>query len=60
MSNMNGFLGHADCQVVAICDLDKNHLQEGIATVNAKYQNQDCKAYHDFREMLARKETIHP
>lgn len=53
---MKGFLGHADCQVVAICDVDKNHLQEGIKTVNAKYKNQDCKAYHDYREMLARKD----
>ncbi len=56
LSNMKGFLGHADCQVVAICDVDKNHLQEGIKTVNAKYKNQDCKAYHDYREMLARKD----
>jgi predicted dehydrogenase len=56
LSNMNGFLGHADCQVVAICDVDKNHLREGVDTVNAKYQNQDCKAYHDYREMLTRKD----
>lgn len=56
LSNMQGLLNHADCQVVAICDLDKNHLREGIDTVNARYQNQDCKAYHDYREMLARKD----
>lgn len=56
MSNMKGFLNHGDCQVVAICDLDKNHLQEGCDTVNARYKNQDCKAYHDYREMLARKD----
>lgn len=56
MSNLKGFLNHADCQVVAVCDLDKNHLEEGREAVNAKYKNQDCKTYHDYREMLARKD----
>jgi len=53
-SNMSGFLNHPDCQVVAVCDLDQKHLQEAINTVNAHYKNQDCKGYHDYREMLAR------
>ena len=33
---------------------DKNHLNEAVTTVNAHYKNQDCKAYHDYRELLAR------
>ena len=53
-SNTMNFLGNDDCQVVAACDLDKHHLQEAVDTVNKHYQNNDCKAYHDFREMLAR------
>lgn len=53
-SNMSGFLNHSNCQVVAVCDLDKNHLNEAVTTVNAHYKNQDCKAYHDYRELLAR------
>ncbi len=53
-SNMGGFLNHANCQVVAVCDLDRNHLNEAVTTVNAHYKNQDCKAYHDYRELLAR------
>ena len=33
-SNMGGFLGNAACQVVAVCDVDKNHLQGAKDTVN--------------------------
>jgi predicted dehydrogenase len=52
--NTNSFLGHADCRVVAACDVDKNHLHNLVAEVNKHYDNKDCKAYHDFRELLAR------
>ena len=53
-SNTKSFLVEEDCHVVAACDLDKNHLKEAVDTVNEHYQNRDCAAYHDFREMLAR------
>ena len=52
--NTKNFLGQKDCQVVAVCDLDKNRLQSGVKTVNDFYNNNDCKAYHDYRELLAR------
>ncbi len=52
--NTKAFLAENDCQVVAACDLHKDHLQEAVDTVNTKYGNKDCKAYHDYREMLAR------
>jgi len=52
--NTKSFLVEEDCHVVAACDLDKNHLKSAVDTVNEHYQNQDCAAYHDFREMLAR------
>ena len=48
------FLGYDDCHIVAICDLDKSHLQQGLDTVNEHYGNNDCKGYHDYREVLAR------
>jgi predicted dehydrogenase len=48
------FLVEDDCQVVAVCDLDKNHLQNAVDTVNDHYQNKSCAAYHDYREMMAR------
>lgn len=52
--NTQGFLAEEDCQVVAACDLDKNNLQAAVDTINGHYQNQDCAAYHDYRELLAR------
>jgi predicted dehydrogenase len=53
---MGGFLGNSACQVVAVCDVDKNHLQGAKNTVDKKYNNQDCKTYSDFRELCARKD----
>lgn len=52
--NTGEFLRLKDCQVVAACDLDKNHLQAAANTINKHYDNQDCKTYHDFRELMAR------
>jgi len=54
--NTRAFLAQPDCQVVAACDLDKRHLQQALNTINGKYGNKDCKAYHDYREMMARKD----
>ena len=54
--NTKSFLAEKDCQVVAACDLDKNHLQGALDTINDHYQNQDCQGYHDFRELLERKD----
>jgi predicted dehydrogenase len=53
-ANTKVFLEQDDCQVVAACDLDKNHLQAAVDTVNARYSSQDCRAYHDYHELLAR------
>ena len=52
--NTKKFLMEEDCQVVAACDVDQQHLQQAVDTVNGAYKNKDCKAYHDFREMMAR------
>jgi predicted dehydrogenase len=54
--NTRAFLGQKDCQVVASCNIDKNHLQASLDTINGHYKNQDCKGYHDYREMMARKD----
>ena len=51
--NTKSFLVEDDCQVVAACDLDINHLQDAVDTINDHYQNKDCQAYHDYREMFA-------
>jgi predicted dehydrogenase len=53
-ANTNSLLNLPNCQVVAACDIDKNHLSSAVGTINQHYNNQDCKAYHDYREMMAR------
>lgn len=53
-TNTKQFLQYPDCQIVAACDLDKGPLQTAVDTVNNKYGNKDCKAYRDYRELLAR------
>jgi predicted dehydrogenase len=55
-TNMKNFLGNPDCRVVAVADVDQNHLKEAAEMVNKQYSNQDCKMYKDFRELLARKD----
>jgi len=52
--NTSGLLEQKDCQVVAVCDLDQNHLNAAIKRVNDHYKNDSCKPYHDYRELLAR------
>jgi predicted dehydrogenase len=52
--NLGSFLGQKDCQVVAIADVDQDHLDKAVEKVNNHYKNKDCKGYKDFRELLAR------
>jgi len=55
-SNMQNFLEKDEVQWVAVCDIDKGHLQEARDIVNGKYGNTDCAVYHDFRELFARRD----
>lgn len=52
--DMGGLLSQADAQVVAVCDAKKDQLELARKQVNGHYQNQDCRTYGDFREVLAR------
>jgi predicted dehydrogenase len=54
MGNLRGFLGRSQVQVVAVCDVDGDHLDEAKRTVDERYGNTDCAAYVDFREVIAR------
>jgi hypothetical protein len=51
-SNMTSFLREKDCEIVAIRDVDKNHLKSAVNRVNDQYQSED---YADYRELLGRK-----
>jgi predicted dehydrogenase len=55
-SNTQAFMSFADCQVVAACNVDQNHLQASQKAINGRYKNQDCQGYADYREMMARKD----
>jgi predicted dehydrogenase len=52
--NLGGFLGDPRCRVLAVCDVDKNNLESARKRVNSHYSNEDCAAYKDFRELVAR------
>src|SRR5215204_7169095 len=39
------------CKLLAVCDVDSKHLQNAL-----KEGGPDCKGYHDFREVLERKD----
>jgi predicted dehydrogenase len=52
--NMKGFLSKDEVQIVAVCDVDRRHLDKAKWNVDDRYQNNDCKAYEDFRELIAR------
>ena len=54
--NMRSFLNQAGAQIVAVCDVDSNHLKRGISEVNTKQGNKDCSGYSDFRELINRKD----
>ncbi len=53
-ANTNPFLQSKDCQVVAVCDVDKWRLDNAKKKVNEFYMNSDCQAYADWREIIAR------
>lgn len=40
--------------MVAVCDVKNDQLEIARNAVNGRYQDQDCRTYHDFRELVAR------
>ena len=55
-SNLNSFLREDGVRIIAVCDVDTNHLANAKNLVDKKYGNKDCETYADFREVLARKD----
>lgn len=53
-ADMNKMMEFPEVQMVAVCDVDRTHREQARDLVNQKYGNQDCAAYNDFRELLAR------
>jgi ornithine cyclodeaminase/alanine dehydrogenase-like protein (mu-crystallin family) len=44
MNNVASFLEEPGAQVVAVCDVDTEHLEQARQAVDAKYGSRDCKA----------------
>ncbi len=52
--NLTNFLGNADAQAIAVCDVDTNNRNIARDMVNKKYGNRDCATYNDFRKIIER------
>ena len=52
--NLTNFLGNADAQAVAVCDVETSHMNIARDMVNKKYGNKDCVTYRDFRKIIER------
>jgi predicted dehydrogenase len=54
MLNLREQLGCPKAQLVAVCDVWENRRENARQTVDNRYGSPGCKAYRDFRELLAR------
>jgi hypothetical protein len=52
--DLRGFLGFAEVQMVAVCDVVKEHRERAKGLVDARNRNGDCKSTDDFREIVTR------
>lgn len=52
--DQGAFLGRGDVQYVATCDVRKGVRENSKKRIDGHYKNEDCTAYNDFRELLAR------
>lgn len=59
--NINGFIRHADAQLVAVCDVDpvrrakaRKFVEDYYAERAKQADYRGCSAHNDFRELLAR------
>jgi predicted dehydrogenase len=53
---MSGFLGQNDARVVAVCDVAKTNLEAARQQVNQRYQDNGCATFHEYRQLLERKD----
>jgi predicted dehydrogenase len=52
--DQGAFLGRADVQYVAVCDVRQSARNAAKDRVDKRYDSRDCTAHNDFREILAR------
>ena len=51
---LNGFMRHQSVRAVAVAECDRNRREDAKQRVDRKYDNNDCAAYNDFRELVQR------
>ncbi len=54
--DLGNFMTHDDVQVLAVCDVDTGRRKHALKMVHDTYKNQDCTAYTDWREVIARED----
>ncbi|MCK4564468.1 MAG: Gfo/Idh/MocA family oxidoreductase [Verrucomicrobia bacterium] len=52
--NLRGFLHAQGTQILAVCDADEKHRNRAKKIVDDKYENTNCTAYNDYRDLIAR------
>ena len=53
-NNMKSFAGLDACRVVAVCDPYKDRRDKAKGLLDARYGDNGCAAYSDYREVIAR------
>jgi predicted dehydrogenase len=54
--NMGAFRGNPEVRVMAVCDVHDTQRQKAKQSVDEFYDNRDCAAIKDFRELIGRKD----
>ncbi len=54
IGNLQSFLQDPAVLVVAVCDVDAQHLEKARELVNAKYGDRGCAVFHNYEELYAR------
>src|SRR5580658_1524449 len=52
--NTDEFMKLKDVQIVASCNIDKEHLKTSVEVINKHYKKKVVKTFHDYRKMMAR------
>ena len=55
-NHMKWFAGLPDVEIVALCDVDADHLNSTMQTLKALKPDSEAKSYEDFRHILDRKD----
>ena len=53
--NIANFLNIDDVRIVAVCDVQRSRMEKAKKRVDDTYQNTDCKAFQDFRQIISDK-----